>query len=109
MTNPKVKCNCCNRLVSKNYIAKHKTTKRCLAIKSIMMIEDNNERKKLLLLQKQTKNDRINCDKCNSIVVKKYLSVHKTKQKCFRKTYIRNLLNDRYESYISLDTIHYIV
>jgi len=102
MTNPKVKCNCCNRLVSKSYIAKHKRSKRCLAIKSIMMIEDNNEREKLLLLQKQTKNDKVNCDKCNSIVVSRYLSVHKTKQKCFRKTYIRNLLNDRYKFYISL-------
>jgi len=102
MTNPKVKCNCCNRVVSKSYIAKHKRTNICLAIKSIMMIKDNNEREKLLLLKKQTKNDKVHCDKCNSIVVRRYLPIHKTKQKCFRKTYIRNRLNDRYKFYISL-------
>jgi hypothetical protein len=94
--NLKIICDVCFSTVSKSYISRHKRTKKCIKIKNINLISDDKERQNQLEIKNQKASDVVNCDLCNSMVVRRYLSVHKTKQKCFRKTYIRNLINDRY-------------
>jgi len=100
--NLKIICDVCFSTVSKSYISKHKRTKKCIKIKNINLISDDKERQIQLEIKNQKASDVVNCDLCNSKVKRRYLKLHKTKQKCYRRKHHRDIFFKSRERYLKL-------